>query len=90
MYIDKDLFVKYNLPGMLVPSATNTIAVTASFIPKVPPKCEAMSPMTAVTTPMQNIDTTKHRYPLSISERQNQNVHNLHPLIRLKKFDFKI
>lgn len=72
--------MKCDVPGMLVPSATNTIAVTASFIPNVAPKCEAMSPMTAVTTPMQNIDTTKHRYPFSISERKNHNSCNFHLL----------
>lgn len=53
---------------MLVPSATNTMAVTESLIPRVAPKCDAMSPMMAVTTPIQKIETTKHRYPLNISE----------------------
>lgn len=56
-----------HLPGMLVPKATKTIAVTASFIPKVAPKCDAISPMTAVTTPIQNMETTKHKYPRNIS-----------------------
>lgn len=47
------------LPGILVPSATKTIAVTESLMPNVQPKCDATSPITAVTTPMQKIDTTK-------------------------------
>lgn len=46
-------------PGTLVPNATKTIAVTESLIPKVHPKCEATSPIIAVTTPIANIDTTK-------------------------------
>lgn len=45
---------------MLVPRATNTMAVTESLMPSVQPKCEATSPMTAVTSPMQMMDTTKH------------------------------
>lgn len=48
------------IPGILVPSATKTIAVTESLIPSVQPKCDATSPITAVTTPIQKIDTTKH------------------------------
>lgn len=46
---------------MLVPKATNTMAVTESLIPNVHPKCEATSPMTAVTTPIEKIETTKHK-----------------------------
>lgn len=49
------------VPGILVPSATNTMAVTESFIPSVHPKCDATSPMTAVTTPIEKIETTKHK-----------------------------
>lgn len=49
------------IPGILVPKATNTMAVTESAIPNVAPKWEATSPITAVTTPMQNMETTKHR-----------------------------
>lgn len=58
----------YYIPGILVPSATKTIAVTPSLIPKVAPKWDATSPITAVTNPMQIMDTTKHRYPLKISK----------------------
>lgn len=49
------------VPGILVPRATNTIAVTESLMPKVQPKCEATSPMIAVTIPIHMIDTTKHK-----------------------------
>lgn len=49
------------IPGILVPKATNTMAVTESLIPKVQPKCEATSPIIAVTTPIAKIDTTKQR-----------------------------
>lgn len=61
---------EFDLPGTLVPRATKQIAVTVSLIPRVHPKCEATSPMTAVTTPMQKIDITKHKYPPQISERK--------------------
>lgn len=54
-------------PGILVPSATNTMAVTESLIPNVQPKCEATSPMIAVTTPIQRMETTKHKYPPATS-----------------------
>lgn len=64
----KNFAAIYHLPGILVPSATKQIAVTESFMPKVHPKCEATSPIIAVTTPMHNIDTTKHKYPLNISK----------------------
>lgn len=56
---------------MLVPKATKTIAVTESSIPSVDPKCEATSPITAVTTPMTKIDTTKHKYPLNNPEKNS-------------------
>lgn len=62
------------LPGILVPKATNTIAVTVSLIPSVKPKCDATSPITAVTTPIPNIDTTKHKYPPQISRIQRINI----------------
>lgn len=48
-----------NEPGTLVPRATNTIAVTESLMPSVQPKWDATSPMTAVTTPIAKMDTTK-------------------------------
>lgn len=48
-------------PGILVPKATKTMAVTESLMPKVQPKCDATSPMTAVTMPIHKIDTTKHK-----------------------------
>lgn len=48
-----------NEPGTLVPSATNTIAVTESLMPSVQPKWDATSPMTAVTIPIAIMDTTK-------------------------------
>jgi len=48
-------------PGMLVPRATKTTAVTESLIPKVQPKYEATSPITAVTTPIPRMLTMKHR-----------------------------
>lgn len=54
---------KCTVPGMLVPRATNTMAVTESLIPNVQPKCEATSPMMAVTTPIERMEITKHRYP---------------------------
>lgn len=55
------------LPGILVPRATNTMAVTESLIPNVQPKCDATSPMIAVTIPMQRMETTKHKYPPATS-----------------------
>lgn len=58
---------------MLVPNATKTMAVTASFTPTVAPKWDATSPIIAVTTPMQKIDTTKQRYPLNKSEKTKKN-----------------
>ena len=50
-------------PGILVPNATKHMAVTASRIPNVQPKCDATSPITAVTRPIQIMETTKHKYP---------------------------
>lgn len=61
------------LPGILVPRATKQIAVTESLINKVQPKCDATSPMIAVTTPIQKMDTTKHKYPLNISKAEKKN-----------------
>lgn len=58
-------------PGILVPRATKTMAVTESLMPKVQPKCDATSPIMAVTTPIDRIDTTKQRYPPAISEILN-------------------
>ena len=58
------------LPGTLVPSATNAMAVTASFKPTVHPKCEAKSPITAVRTPIPNMETTNVTYPSNISENK--------------------
>lgn len=53
--------IKLHLPGKLVPNATKTIAVTESLIPSVQPKCDATSPITAVTIPIEHIDTKKHK-----------------------------
>lgn len=55
---------------MLVPRATKTTAVTESLMPKVHPKYEATSPMTAVTTPIPAMLTTKHKYPPAMSVTQ--------------------
>lgn len=60
------------LPGILVPKATKQMAVTESLIPSVQPKCEATSPIIAVTTPIQKIDTTKHKYPPHISIKKKE------------------
>ena len=57
--MDKEL--NLYLPGILVPSATKTTAVTESLIPSVHPKYEATSPITAVTTPIPKILMTKQR-----------------------------
>lgn len=54
-------------PGILVPRATNTMAVTESLMPNVQPKCDATSPMIAVTTPMHRMEITKHKYPPAMS-----------------------
>lgn len=62
---------------MLVPSATNIMAVIESFMPNVAPKWEATSPMTAVTRPIPMIDTTKHKYPLAISETKKGRSYSL-------------
>lgn len=56
-----------SLPGILVPRATKIMAVTESLMPSVQPKWDATSPMMAVTTPMQKMDTTKQRYPPDMS-----------------------
>lgn len=58
------------LPGILVPSATNTMAVTESLIPNVQPKCDATSPIIAVTTPIERIEITKHKYPPAMSAKR--------------------
>lgn len=55
---------------MLVPKATNTIAVTESSIPNVAPKCDAASPMTAVTNPIPNMETTKQQYPFAMPRKE--------------------
>lgn len=56
-----------NSPGILVPRATNTMAVTESLMPSVQPKWEATSPIIAVTTPIIKMDTQKHKYPPAMS-----------------------
>lgn len=71
VYRSFSIMIIYHLPGILVPRATKQIAVTESLIPKVQPKCEATSPMTAVTRPIHIIDTTKLKYPLNISKTIN-------------------
>lgn len=53
-----------------MPKATKQMAVTESLIPNVQPKCDATSPIIAVTTPIQKMDTTKHKYPPHISEKE--------------------
>lgn len=53
----------FTLPGILVPKATNTMAVTASAKPIVQPKCDAISPMKAVRMPITNMHTVKHGQP---------------------------
>ncbi|KAG7264727.1 hypothetical protein CRUP_025905 [Coryphaenoides rupestris] len=52
---------------MEVPRATKTTAVTVSLRPTVQPKCEARSPMTAVSMPMTMMEMTKHAQPLQQS-----------------------
>lgn len=54
-------------PGMEVPSATNTTAVTVSRSPTVQPKCDAKSPMMAVRRPMTLMDTKKQAQPFQYS-----------------------
>lgn len=56
------------LPGTLVPKATNEIAVTESSRPMVQPNELARSPINAVRTPIQMIDTQKHAQPPTISK----------------------
>lgn len=62
---------------MLVPIATNTMAVTESLIPNVQPKCDATSPIIAVTTPILKMETTKHRYPPAISTVVLKKIENI-------------
>lgn len=52
--------LQLRVPGTLVPRATNVIAVMASWRPTVQPKCEAISPITAVRTPMHMMESVKH------------------------------
>ena len=54
-------------PGTEVPRATNTTAVTESLRPTVQPKCEAKSPVTAVRTPIREMDTKKQAQPFQYS-----------------------
>lgn len=54
-------------PGTDVPSATNTTAVTESFSPIVQPKCDAKSPVTAVSTPISEMETMKQAQPFQYS-----------------------
>jgi len=53
------------LPGTLVPSATKTMAITASLTPTEHPKCEVTSPMIAVIPPITMMQTKKAAWPLS-------------------------
>ena len=55
------------LPGTLVPNATIVIAVMESLMWLQQPKCDAMSPITAVKTPILNIDMKKVGHPLQWS-----------------------
>lgn len=52
---------------MEVPRATKTTALTESLRPTVHPKCEARSPMRAVSTPMTRMQTPKQAQPLQYS-----------------------
>lgn len=54
-------------PGTEVPSATNTTAVTESLRPMVQPKWQARSPVTAVRTPMREMETKKQAQPFQYS-----------------------
>lgn len=55
------------LPGKLVPKATKEIATTLSARPTVQPKCEAKSPVIAVSIPIIIMATEKHAQPPCIS-----------------------
>lgn len=57
----------FHIPGTDVPRATKAMAVTVSFRPTVHPRCDARSPMTAVSAPIPMIANTKHNQPLHIS-----------------------
>jgi hypothetical protein len=65
------------IPGNEVPNATNDMAVTLSFRPQLQPKCDAKSPINAVSTPMSVIDTIKHAQPphMSVSRQTNMIEH---------------
>ena len=52
-----------NVSGMLVPKATNVMAVIRSFKPIRQPKIEAMSPTMAVRRPMNNSENVKVSHP---------------------------
>jgi hypothetical protein len=67
---DRGAYIEILLPGILVPRATNTMAVTESLIPNVQPKCDATSPIIAVTTPIERIEITKHKYPPAMSAKR--------------------
>ena len=55
-----------SVPGTEVPRATKAMAFTESLRKMKQPKWPATSPMTAVQTPIMQIETTKHGYPLAI------------------------
>lgn len=57
----------FHSPGIEVPNATNTTAVTVSRSPTVQPKCDAKSPMTAVRRPMTLMETKKQAQPFQYS-----------------------
>ena len=52
-----------------MPSATNAMALTPSLRLMKQPRCPAMSPMTAVQSPMNMMETTKVGYPLAMAAR---------------------
>ena len=52
-----------HLPGRLVPMATRVIAVTSFLSPMLHPRAVAMSPMTAVRSPIKVIEATKQGQP---------------------------
>ena len=56
------------VPGTLVPRATNAMALTPSLRLMKQPRWAATSPMSAVQAPMNTRDITKARYPFAIPE----------------------
>lgn len=60
--------MNHSRPGTLVPRATIVMAVTESLILLKHPKCEATSPIVAVSNPMPIMDPKNAGYPLYLSE----------------------